>query len=1709
MASFGLTAAFTGTVQSGCVPLVVDFTDASTGGPISWSYDFDDGGSSTAQNPRYTFTKAGKYTVKLTVSDGVANSSATLVIIVRKNPVADFKVTRYEYCPGETVNFLNATQSGDTTIRSSSWDFGDGSVTSSNGNVSKTYNNGGSYTVKLTVRDNHNCVSTVSKSGFITVNTKPNPVFSTNYKYSCISPQRVNFINNSGNSVSYVWDLGDGTTTTLPNPVVFYTDEKTYKVTLTATSDKGCTATISQNIVVQFGKVKAAFDADAFTGCIPYNPKFKNQSQPVGAKLDYAWDFGDGSKSTAENPNKNYIKTGTFQVKLRVSGNGAGCADSITKTMLISDKPKATLTQGDTLECDGNLSAMFKASTTSDIEKYTWFIDGKNINTQIDSINYEFKETGIYNVVVLLIDKAGCQQTFAFKRTVVQHLYSGFYSGLHGGCAPYAHMIIDTTNSKLASTYSYKWEDGQGNTYYNQVPPLLYKDTGRFELKQYVTDMFGCEDFAWDYVYAGIKIKPDFSIDKKEMCNNEDIKMTNTTADSLRPFVHKWIWEFGNNKGNNEESFTSSIRDYPRRVSPLLIAINNECRDSCLKEDSVKIKPTLADFVFSFDTCNSLTGTIKHKSILADDHLFYLPGGIKSKDTLFHFPFKPGKKETFSLSAINKQTGCKDSVTQEITPPASTSNLRMTKLNGCTPQVFLLENYLTSSYRSHWDLGNGDTFAIKDSFRYTFHVPGKYTVEHTGWDIRSCPYSSKVNIVVDGPTAGGKIWPDKGCLPLNIQLIDSVSNGKVKRKYWKFEDDPQWRKATNKNEVINYTINNMPSSGDTFFHITLFVEDSNGCQTSKIYKVRPSGPKAGVSINADSRCDAVEYSFNASLDSASAYYPVSMDWDLGDGNTRKTDKFKYIYEKGGKYKISLKITDGLGCSLNQQLNLNTTPPELLAKFSASQTSAICPPLIVNFFDESITDPNNTVQSYYWDFGDGTHSTAKNPSKIYTQAGDFEVKLTVYNSFNCSSTTAIKGYIHVGGPKAAYNFTPKQGCLPVKCNFTALSTPNTVIEWDFGDGYTSKDRKTEYQYKKAGTYFPKLLLRDSGGCQVIVVPDDSILIHPGPEARFVFNTQCLDDSITFESLSLSGMTGNKSPTCRWTIETKDYDTSKLKYKFNTLGDKTVQLIVTNEALCKDTLERIIPITKPVSQFELSEKLLCLSDSLRLINKSTSNHGFKSNQYYVDDKTLSGFKFKAGDYTLKLISTDTFNCSDTFVMANKLHVADTASPNRINIIRVSHLQDRLLELLVEPSNDIDYKNYKVYKFSNNLWEPIITVQDKSTDSLVIPLNGIKKSECFLVTQTNLCDAESSKDLPHCSVHIDVEAGTNQNIIRWNLYGGWPVTQYIIERSGQNGVFDIIGTTDGNSFKYTDTTIICKQTHSYRVKALGQQFSYSDTAKAKAKWENRLPKSSHLLVSVEKDTAIRLNWEKNETYQRSQILGYLLTKNDETSQYNVSLHPDSSNYLDKRVNVDLKSYNYGIRILDDCGDSGQIGIKSSSIHLRRKSGLLTDAPGLVWNPYIYWKEGVRIYKVQRLNEFGLFETIAETRDTTYVDEGTQTSCIKNYTYRVIAVLEGPDNKESYSNAIRIKPQSTIFIPNAFSPNGNGINEVFGAEGQYLYDFNMEIYSIWGEKLYESNACYGTWDGVYKGEICEQNVYFYRISVKGTDGEYYVRSGTFTLLR
>ena len=144
-----IVASFTYAPGSPAAGQAVQFTDTSTGMPTSWSWNFNDGGTSTSRNPSHTFAANGTYSVTLTASNATTSNSVTRVVTVVTSPTlaASFTYSPASPTVGQAVQFTD-TSTGSPT--SWSWSFGDG-ATSTSQNPSHTYTAAGSRTVTLTV----------------------------------------------------------------------------------------------------------------------------------------------------------------------------------------------------------------------------------------------------------------------------------------------------------------------------------------------------------------------------------------------------------------------------------------------------------------------------------------------------------------------------------------------------------------------------------------------------------------------------------------------------------------------------------------------------------------------------------------------------------------------------------------------------------------------------------------------------------------------------------------------------------------------------------------------------------------------------------------------------------------------------------------------------------------------------------------------------------------------------------------------------------------------------------------------------------------------------------------------------------------------------------------------------------------------------------------------------------------------------------------------------------------------------------------------------------------------------------------------------------------------------------------------------------------------------------------------------------------------
>ncbi len=320
----------------GCVSLTVNFADTilatapQKGKKFIW--DFGDGSpkDSTGPNVAHTYGTVGRYRVMLVAIDSstcnIADTAYLTIKAGNNRAIVNFDFTKLPPCTNLTDSFSNLSipTFGGFGPRSFIWDFGDGSANINTGinPVVHTYASPGTYVVKLTIQDTLFCNSPVDTVKTIRLSPVLKAQFNTPAR-GCV-PYNAVFDNVSLGGLGFLWDFGDGTTSTLDNPTHVYANIGTYKIKLYAFDSTSCNTVDSTSFTISVNAIPIA--SFTFSPIPPLENKpinFTNQS--FGAD-SYQWNFGDGDSSIEVNPSHLFNSTSSYNVCLTAISN-AGCAD--------------------------------------------------------------------------------------------------------------------------------------------------------------------------------------------------------------------------------------------------------------------------------------------------------------------------------------------------------------------------------------------------------------------------------------------------------------------------------------------------------------------------------------------------------------------------------------------------------------------------------------------------------------------------------------------------------------------------------------------------------------------------------------------------------------------------------------------------------------------------------------------------------------------------------------------------------------------------------------------------------------------------------------------------------------------------------------------------------------------------------------------------------------------------------------------------------------------------------------------------------------------------------------------------------------------------------------------------------------------------------------------------------------------------------------
>lgn len=382
----------------------------------------------------------------------------------------------------------------------------------------------------------------------------------------------------------------------------------------------------------------------------------------------------------------------------------------------------------------------------------------------------------------------------------------------------------------------------------------------------------------------------------------------------------------------------------------------------------------------------------------------------------------------------------------------------------------------------------------------------------------------------------------------------------------------------------------------------------------------------------------------------------------------------------------------------------------------------------------------------------------------------------------------------------------------------------------------------------------------------------------------------------------------------------------------------------------------------------------------------------------------------------------------------------------------------------------------------------------------VNTLTTNYCFQIRAFDYCGAESIST-EFCTVVLSGSAQNERNSLNWSDYPGLSLNSYslIVNNSTSTRFLSRPNTTS-----FVDTNVVCGARYCYQIKAQlpSGSNSFSNTF-CLASVSNKTPPTVEDVQSTIVGNAARITWKVSP----SPTNAYVVSSGFPSSSFSTIGTSSSPSFLDVQHDPSLTSYCYRVGYNDNCGNTAANSAITCPILL---TGRVYSAAsrGLFWQSYTGWEEGVKEYIVEKVDEAGnVYASINAGNAFSYTDSVLDATQQVIY-FRIRAVSN--TDRVSYSNIWKAEQERKIYFPNAFTPNGDGLNDVFHAEGLFVGEFILEIWNKNGEGVFFSKSFQEGWDGNVNGQKAPADAYMYKCEAKDKAGNTFKpMSGTLQLIR
>ncbi len=498
----------------------------------------------------------------------------------------------------------------------------------------------------------------------------------------------------------------------------------------------------------------------------------------------------------------------------------------------------------------------------------------------------------------------------------------------------------------------------------------------------------------------------------------------------------------------------------------------------------------------------------------------------------------------------------------------------------------------------------------------------------------------------------------------------------------------------------------------------------------------------------------------------------------------------------------------------------------------------------------------------------------------------------------------------------------------------------------------------------------------------------------------------------------------------------------------------------------------------------------SSDVILANAHTIHNYAVFNNYDVTVKGLIN-PSQAGDDLPNL------NCSSTTKRLNMINDISAATINEIRVLDTDNTNGTVsIEYTLVPGN-----NYLIeIKDQNQLSFQIIDTINQVTNPTSYILENLNTEDnyyCINITAFDPCDGETRPSNTGCSINIETAALNQQNQISWQTLSTDFQNYQVIKDGTQVATIGNQGTTE-----YNDQDVSCGILYEYQVQLqeINGLISVSDTSNAIAISTDIPDPIQNVTASIDGQN-ISISWEEPSAFL---AVGYIIYRSSNGGPFVVLDTLSETSYTDEDLFTQSNEYTYKIIYFDACDNISAESILAVPVLLTK----VYDNT-ITWSAYQGWENNVREYILEKYDENGqLIETINLGQSTSFIEDEE----FNPYQYILYRISANPNDASlgvAYSNYLEVIYPSKVAFPNAFSPNGDGLNDIFTFESRYITSATIKIYNRWGELVYQTTDFDKGWDGTVNGKAAPLGTYIHHTELTDDMGITFVKSGEIVLIR